>query len=138
MKTALSPKLPAVESSRSRSTDAAPAPAPKPAVNAARPAQSESLFDQRSGGGAAEKVKSLFKLPDVGGWWDRHVERPFVMGRDGFVAVDPGGKIAGGQPPTAQVRDHDFFKTPLDPLLEEVKGGEAREVTFRLPGGASF
>ncbi|HEY8207106.1 MAG TPA: phosphatase domain-containing protein, partial [Myxococcaceae bacterium] len=140
MKTSLSPKLSSAEPSRSRASEsAAPAPAPRAAqANAARPAQSESLFDQRSGGGAAEKVKSLFKLPDVGGWWDRHVERPFVMGRDGFVAVDPAGKIVGGQPPSVRVRDHDFIKTPLDPLLEEVQGGEKRDVTFRLPGGGSF
>jgi len=130
MKTALSPKLPPSEATRSRPSEAAaPAPAPK-ASSPAPSARAESVFETRSGGG--------LKLPDIGGWWDRHVERPFVMGRDGFVAVDQSGKIVGGQPPTAQVRDHGFFKTPLDPVLEEVKGGEARDVTFRLPGGGSF
>src|SRR5688572_2666149 len=104
MKTAFSPRLAPAEPSQSRSREPAPG-----AVSAPRPdrVQNLALFDRASGGGAAEKVKSLFKLPpspggavaatfgrfflaqpDVGGWWDRHVERPFVMGRDGFVAVD--------------------------------------------------
>src|SRR4051812_25696149 len=137
MKTTLSPKFSPAESA-SRPTESASAPAPKPAANVARPSQPESLFERPSGGGAADKVKSLFKLPDVGGWWDRHVERPFVMGRDGFVAVDAAGKIAGGQPPSVRVREHNFIKSPLDPVLEEANGGEARDVTFRLPGGGSF
>src|SRR3954467_8854896 len=131
MKTTLSPKFSPAESASSP-TASASAPAPKPAANVARPSQPESLFERPSGGGAAEKVKSLFKLPDVGGWWDRHVERPFVMGRDGFVAGAGGGQIVAAQPPAAQVRDHDFFKTPLDPLLEELNGGEKRDVTFQL------
>src|SRR6185295_20331485 len=107
MKTALSPKLPPSEATRSRPSEAAaPAPAPK-ASSPAPSARAESVFETRSGGG--------LKLPDVGGWWDRHVERPFVMGRDGFVAVDPAGKIVGGQPPSVRVREHNFIKSPLDP-----------------------
>src|ERR1043165_3731402 len=105
MKTSLAPKLalPGPASSRPRSS-------PEPTANAPRPlrAQGLSLVDRPSGGGAAEKVKSLFKLPDVGGWWDRHVERPFVMGRDGFVAVDERGQVVGGGPPAVRVRAPDF------------------------------
>src|SRR3954463_6498937 len=118
MKTALSPRLPPTEPTRSRASEAS--------VPSAAPSSS-STFER--------KAKSLFKLPDVGGWWDRHVERPFVMGRDGFVAVDAGGKVVAGQPPSVRVREHDFIKSPLDPLLEEVHGGEKRDVTFQLPGG---
>ncbi|HVE87305.1 MAG TPA: phospholipase D-like domain-containing protein [Myxococcales bacterium] len=124
MKTTLAPRLAPTEPARPRAGEATPAARPPPAPKA--PA---SVF---------ERSRSLFKLPDIGGFWDRHVERPFVMGRDGFVAVDDGGKIVGGQPPSARVRDHDFFKTPLDPLLEVVGGGEKRDVTYRLPGGQKF
>jgi len=145
MKTALSPRLatPASPQSRKESTPTSAPARSASAPNAPNALSSPrikdlALFDQPSGGGAVDKVKSLFKLPDVGGWWDRHVERPFVMGRDGFVAVDERGQIVGGQPPSVRVRDHDFFKTPLDPLVEVIGGGEERDVTFRLPGGGKF
>src|SRR5262245_44592980 len=110
MKTALSLARPPAADPERPSTSPSLAPASAPAT--AGGFRLDSRFDARSGAG--------LKLPklDIKGWWDRHVERPFAMGRDGFVAVDAKGQVVGGRPPSARVRDHDFPGTRLDPLVE--------------------
>lgn len=132
MKTALSlTRPPAAEPAR---PNASPTPAPANGAGGADPRfRLDSRFDARSGAGLR-----LPKLPDLKGFWDRHVERPFAMGRDGFVAVDARGQVVGGRPPSARVRDHDFPGTRLDPLVEIISDAEPRDVTFRLPGGRRF
>src|SRR5262245_22428873 len=121
MKTVLAPRLVSTEPARPL---AGKSSLSVTSTSTARPspASSTSMFERASGVGAVTglAMPSLrmpelklphIKLPDIGDLWEKHVERPFILGRDGFVAVDGNGRIVGGQPPVARVRDHDFLKT---------------------------
>jgi cardiolipin synthase len=66
---------------------------------------------------------------------DEKFERPFATANDGFVAVDPQGRVVAGNAVGTRVRDRDMFATPLDNVFEVVADGEARDVTFSFANG---
>ena len=78
------------------------------------------------------KARLFERLASV---FDRKVERPFVDARDGFVAYDASGRIVGGRAGGATVRDMDLPKSPLDPLVRVLAGGEEARVTFHFANG---
>src|SRR5512140_962951 len=82
-----------------RATEPEKSSAPAAASAQAQPAAGgEDLFD------GIQKIASS-AVGKVSHWFERLIDRPFAMGRDGFVALDPGGKVIGGRPPSAEVRD---------------------------------
>src|SRR5512146_307564 len=112
-----------------RATEPEKTSAPAAAPAQAQPAAGgEDLFD------GIQKIASS-AIGKVSHWFERLIDRPFAMGRDGFVALDPSGKVIGGSPPSAEVRDIHAPKSPLDPLLKILADGDEADIAFSLPGG---
>jgi hypothetical protein len=120
---------------RPRASDlAAPAPSNTPAAPSADSAPKASeRFDSAKPRNAP--LEAMVSAPDVAAMAKTQAHRPFAMGRDGFVALDAGGAITGGIPPSARVRERDIHAGPLDPLFDTVAHGEEADVHFQLPGG---
>lgn len=129
------PQAPRPEAASRTEATSAPAPAPaSAATTAASEPRASRPMDAFSGTG-----KGLAgTVGKIAHWFDKLIDRPFAMGRDGFVALDPQGRIAGGHPPSVFVRDINAPKTGLDPLMRILADGDVRDVTFRLPGGQTF
>src|SRR3954466_13869574 len=120
-----------IEASRSQlplRTVSLPPPAPRAAATRSS-GSGDDLFD-----GVAKAGEKL--LGGVGGIFGHLFDRPFTMGRDGFVALNEDGSIAGGRAPSAEVRDMRGPKAGFDPLLKILADGDAHDVSILADGDA--
>lgn len=82
------------------------------------------------------RARATGGLSQVNTLRERFVERPFINGRDGFIAVDDNGKVVAGMAPSARIRDRDLPSfLGADAVAEFIADAEPRDVTFTLPGG---
>ena len=114
---------------------------PKKAPAAAAPSKPPLAALSSKNTAAVESEDSFFDgvKKSIGkaltGWIDRHLERPFALPKDGFVAFDSSGRAVGGRPPGTRILDMDVPRTGLDPVLRLIGGDEKRDVRYKLPDG---